>query len=302
MKFHNHTRIPTQIEPNRFKTFSFPRFSGTHHVFQVQNSYNKINCTSCYIQCGIQDDKSNVILDLILQILREPFFNVLRTQVNKEKHFLKTSCFIFVIFKIQEQQGYMVDCLVRRANGAQGIKFVVETTKNPEYIEKRIASFLLMMEDEITNMSDEKFETSKKALKAKKLPAATLGEQFWNFYREIVIQQYHFNRTNVEATVLKNITKEEVLKFYKVKYSPCEIFHCSQKEFRWLKSKINSFRLTSRQTAKKDVQYRFMFWRNLNSWTVKGIEKVAPKTSSRLKTLMSSKTHCNFTRWCGRKV
>lgn len=110
----------------------------------------------------------------------------------------------------------MVDCLVRRANGAQGIKFVVESTKHPEFIEQRILSFLTMMTEEISNMPTEKFESSKKALKAKKLPPTTLGDQFWQFFREIVIQQYHFNRTNVETSVLRAITKEEVLNFYKV--------------------------------------------------------------------------------------
>lgn len=53
----------------------------------------------------------------------------------------------------QEQQGYLVDCLIRRANGAQGIKFVVESTKHPEYIEQRISNFLKMM-----TVSSEKFE------------------------------------------------------------------------------------------------------------------------------------------------
>lgn len=110
----------------------------------------------------------------------------------------------------------MVDCLVRRANGAQGIKFVVESTKQPEYIEQRIASFLNMMSEEISKMSTEKFESSKKALKSKKLPPSTLGDQFWQFFREIVIQQYHFNRTNVEMSVLRAITQEEVLSFYRV--------------------------------------------------------------------------------------
>jgi secreted Zn-dependent insulinase-like peptidase len=42
----------------------------------------------------------------------------------------------------QEQQGYVVDSLVRRANGAQGIKFVVESSKHPDYIEPRIVRFL----------------------------------------------------------------------------------------------------------------------------------------------------------------
>lgn len=110
----------------------------------------------------------------------------------------------------------MVDCLVRRANGAQGIKFVVESTKNPVYIENRITSFLETMDEEISKMSEKKFETAKKALKAKKIPATTLSEQFWDYFREIVIQQYHFNRNNVEASVLKKVTIDEVLNFYKV--------------------------------------------------------------------------------------
>ena len=112
----------------------------------------------------------------------------------------------------------MVDCLVRRANGAQGIKFVVESTKNPMYIENRVSSFLTTMDEEISTMSEEKFETAKKALKAKKNPPTTLSEQFWDFFREIVIQQYHFNRSNVEALLLKKITKDEVFKFYKVNF------------------------------------------------------------------------------------
>ena len=62
---------------------------------------------------------------MILQIIRAPFFDVLRTK---------------------EQQGYMVDCLVRRANGTQGIKFVIESSKHPEYIEERIRRFLISMQ------------------------------------------------------------------------------------------------------------------------------------------------------------
>lgn len=46
---------------------------------------------------------------------------------------------------LQEQQGYLVDCLVRRVNGSQGIKFVVESTKHPDYIEQRISRFLSSM-------------------------------------------------------------------------------------------------------------------------------------------------------------
>lgn len=63
----------------------------------------------------------------------------------------------------------------------------------------------------------EKFESLKKALRIKKLPKSlTLADQFWQFFKEIANQQYHFNRSNVEMSLLKNITHDEVLTFYKV--------------------------------------------------------------------------------------
>lgn len=190
----------------------------------------------------------------------------------------------------QEQQGYLVDCLIRRSNNTQGIKFVVESAKHPEYIEQRIARFLEVMgvscnlatrylqfnklrklcgfhdnfymsfqyaltsfgilfikildsrssgchgnahfcieniprkqilsrpQDEIAEMSAEKFEAVKKVLKVKKAPKLlTLSDQFWQFYKEISSQQYHFNRVNVEASLLKEIAHEEVLNFYQVR-------------------------------------------------------------------------------------
>lgn len=66
-------------------------------------------------------------------------------------------------------------------------------------------------------MSAEKFECIKRALKAKKLPKSlTLADQFWTYFKEIANQQYHFNRINVEASILKSITKDEVVSFFMV--------------------------------------------------------------------------------------
>lgn len=67
-------------------------------------------------------------------------------------------------------------------------------------------------------MPAERFETFKKAMKSGKLPKLlTLGDQFWEYFKEISSQQYHFNRTSVEASVLKSLSQVEVASFYKVK-------------------------------------------------------------------------------------
>ena len=53
-----------------------------------------------------------MLLELAMQILKEPCFNVLRTQ---------------------EQLGYIVFSGVRRANGVQGLRFIVQSEKSRMY-------------------------------------------------------------------------------------------------------------------------------------------------------------------------
>lgn len=49
------------------------------YLFETENKFHKSSCSSLYIQCGIQEDKSNVFIDLVTQILSEPCYNQLRT-------------------------------------------------------------------------------------------------------------------------------------------------------------------------------------------------------------------------------
>jgi hypothetical protein len=72
------------------------------------------------------------------------------------------------------------------------------------------------MTNEFSEISSEAFEAAKKALRAKKPLPSTLSEQFWKYFKEIAIQQYHFNRSNVEASILRSLTLDEVVRFFKV--------------------------------------------------------------------------------------
>lgn len=93
--------------------------------FETENEFHKSSCAELYLQCGMQSDPANVFIDLTAQILCEPCYNQLRTK---------------------EQLGYIVFCASRKANGAQGIRFIVQSTKHPLYVEERIESFLDSME------------------------------------------------------------------------------------------------------------------------------------------------------------
>lgn len=89
--------------------------------FVTENEYHKSSCAELYLQCGMQSDTANVFIDLVAQILCEPCYNTLRTK---------------------EQLGYIVFCASRKANGAQGIRFIVQSAKHPMYVEERIELFL----------------------------------------------------------------------------------------------------------------------------------------------------------------
>ena len=66
-------------------------------------------------------------------------------------------------------------------------------------------------------MTKEKFENHKNSLRLKKIQTPlTLASQFWLYHREISSQQYHFNRQQVEASILKSLKQNELLEFFEV--------------------------------------------------------------------------------------
>lgn len=93
--------------------------------FETENEFHKSSCAELYLQCGMQSDTANVYIDLVAQILCEPCYNTLRTK---------------------EQLGYIVFCASRKANGAQGIRFIIQSARHPVYVEERIELFLDAME------------------------------------------------------------------------------------------------------------------------------------------------------------
>lgn len=66
-------------------------------------------------------------------------------------------------------------------------------------------------------MPQEEFERHKEALAVKKLEKPkTVFSQFSQFYSEIAVAQYHFERSEAEVAILRKITKDELLECYKV--------------------------------------------------------------------------------------
>ncbi|XP_014603217.1 PREDICTED: insulin-degrading enzyme isoform X1 [Polistes canadensis] len=168
---------------------------GCHFLFEVENKYHKSSCTEIYYQSGVQTTESNMLIELLGQIIQEPCFNILRTK---------------------EQLGYIVFAGVRRSNGVQGMRVIVQSTKHPKFVETRIDEFMKTMLNVITNMSDEEFNAHKESLADHRLEKPkrlnSLSQEFW---MEISTQQYNFARLDIEIPYLRTITKEQLLTFFK---------------------------------------------------------------------------------------
>lgn len=173
----------------------FKLVDGETYLFETENEFHKSSCVELYLQCGVQNDQSNAYIDLITQILSEPCYNVLRTQ---------------------EQLGYIVFCGTRKANGVQGLRIIVQSNKHPLHVEERIEVFIEGMDKVIAEMTDLEFDRHKEALAAKKLEKPKrLSAQYNKFLNEISLQQYHFERSNVEVAFLKAITKQQFQEFFR---------------------------------------------------------------------------------------
>ncbi|XP_033214183.1 insulin-degrading enzyme isoform X2 [Belonocnema kinseyi] len=167
---------------------------GRHFLYEIVNKLHKSSCTEVYYQSGLQSTESNMLLELFAQIISEPCFKVLRTD---------------------EQLGYIVFSGIRKTNGAQGLRIIVQSDKHPKYVEERIDKFMESMQEHITKMEDEEFNKHKESLAVQRLEKpkmmGTLSAVFWN---EISSQQYNFDRANIEVAYLRTITKEQILKFF----------------------------------------------------------------------------------------
>ena len=104
---------------------------------------------------------------------------------------------------------------LRRSCGTQGVRIIIQSNREPEYLDARIEKFMLSMREHIEKMSEEEFETNKQGLIEKRLEKPKkLSSRAAKYWVEIVSQQFNFERDELETNDLKTIKKEEVLNFF----------------------------------------------------------------------------------------
>ena len=99
--------------------------SGSNYTFKqpLADPENVNHCIEYYVQVGhVMDLKQRARLQLFAQIAEEPAFDQLRTK---------------------EQLGYVVWSGVRPAATMMGYRVLIQSERDPEYLETRINAFLL---------------------------------------------------------------------------------------------------------------------------------------------------------------
>ncbi|XP_053548914.1 insulin-degrading enzyme [Bombina bombina] len=183
--------LPSQLV--RYREVQLP--DGGWFVYQQRNEVHN-NCgIEIYYQTNMQNTSENMLLELYCQIISEPCFNTLRTK---------------------EQLGYIVFSGPRRANGIQGLRFIIQSEKQPHYLESRVEAFLKTMEKSLEEMSEEAFQKHIQALAIRRLDKPKkLASECAKYWGEIISQQYNFDRDNIEVSYLKTLVKDDIMKFYK---------------------------------------------------------------------------------------
>ena len=91
--------------------------------------------------------------------------------------------------------GYIVFSGPRRANGVQGLRFIIQSEKAPHYLESRVEAFLKTMEKSVEEMSEEAFQKHIQALAIRRLDKPKkLAAECAKYWGEIISQQYNFDR------------------------------------------------------------------------------------------------------------
>ncbi|KAL4232280.1 hypothetical protein ACF0H5_009851 [Mactra antiquata] len=183
--------LPSQRK--RLRELQLP--DGCYYVYQKTNKVHKSSSIEIYYQCGQQATNTNMLLELYVQVISEPCFDILRTK---------------------EQLGYIVFSGIRRQSGVQGLRIIVQSDRTPEYLESRIEAFLNSTKDLIEKMTDEEFQKHVSALATKRLEKPKkMSAESSRFWSEIVSEHYNFDRDNVEVGFLRTLTKDDLMNFYK---------------------------------------------------------------------------------------
>ncbi|KAF9425755.1 Insulinase (Peptidase M16) [Entomortierella beljakovae] len=166
------------------------------HKRQVPDPDNVNSGLEYYLQIEDATSKeSRARIQIMAQIINEPCFNQLRTN---------------------EQLGYLVFSGVRKQTGATGLRFILQSERDPVHLESRIEHFLeSKMKTNLEEMAPEDYEKQVNSLIQKKLEKdKNLRQETYRYWGQIVSGYYDFDELQDEVEEMKRITLDMTRAFF----------------------------------------------------------------------------------------
>jgi len=183
--------LPTQLVFER----EYKLKKNVPYLYEQRSKIHSNSCVYVYFQIGLQNERTNVLSELISQMTEASFFDILRTK---------------------EQLGYIVTSGGITSDSVQGFKALIQTDKSPLMVCEKIDDYFEKFIDNIVSMTDGEFKDYVEALSVNKLKKPKkLTQEALNHWDEIACYQFHYRRNIPEVEALRRLTKSDVLEFYK---------------------------------------------------------------------------------------
>jgi insulysin len=152
-------------------------------------------------QIGLRDQVQDASLDLLAQILSNPYYSQLRTV---------------------EQLGYLVFSRARRDNNINSLSFILQSgDKTPLHMLARSDLFISQFHSVLEQLEEREFQEHVNGLRTMiEEKDKQLKEETIRYWKEIIHQQYLFNRAEQKVQALNTLTKNDILKFYETYVLP----------------------------------------------------------------------------------
>ncbi|KAH0834509.1 putative zinc protease [Fonsecaea pedrosoi] len=148
-----------------------------------------------YLDIGhVMDLDLRAKAQLFSQMTDEPAFDQLRTK---------------------EQLGYVVWSGTRPAAATMGYRVLIQSERDPDYLETRINAFLLKFKSDLESMSNEEFEGHKRSLVNKRLEKLkNLDFETGRLWAYISGEYLNFYQVDRDVAVIRQLTKDDMKQFY----------------------------------------------------------------------------------------
>lgn len=161
-----------------------------------EESENTNNAVEVAVYAGwSQDPYERVVMDLLMAIVAEPFFDQLRTK---------------------EQLGYITYSTYRKyTNGRMALQFLIQSESNPSYVSLRIYEFLKEFRRKLAELTDEEFQRYRQSQRvALEEELKNLPEETGRFWLHICKGHYEFGKIQRDLQTLEGVTKQKVLEYW----------------------------------------------------------------------------------------